>query len=283
MTRRRLAAALAALALTLGAAGTALAVIPGTLDQSHDCVATHCNTANTALYPHWYSGNGTGNNDSTGRVTLGQTFTAGRSAHLTAVSLYLAGIDGAAPPATFTVGVVATDSQGVPNLGSAIAAGSVTTADTTIATSTDPAWVTVVFATPPTVTAGHKYAIVLGLAGWQDQAWMRWALDTTVGEGAYTDYAGGEAMAATQPKSSDPWNWQTMISVLTDGGSGTADFGFRTYVAAATTPSAVPTQPPTDAATPTQTTSGGGATAVFALLAVVAVAAIILPSPVAGR
>lgn len=279
LMKRRLAAGVAALLLVFGVAGTALAVIPGTLDQKHECATTDCNAANEALYPHWNSMNGTGNNDATAGVTLGQTFTAGITGHLNAVSLYLAGIDGAPVPDTFVVGVTNVNGSGDPDLSSALVSGTVNKSDTSLSTSMTPAWVTVVFATPPTVTAGHKYAIVLGVATLSaSNAWMRWALDST-SAGAYTDYTGGEAMAASRPTSGSPWSWETMSSILNDGGAGTADFGFRTYVSAATaTPSAsLPSQPPTDALAPSQTSGGSGTLALFALLGVIAAIGLLVP------
>jgi hypothetical protein len=260
--------------------GTALAVIPGTLDQSHDCATTDCNTANTATYPTWYSGNGTGNNDATAQETLAQTFTAGATGPLNAVSLYLGGIDGSAVPATLAVAVVNTDGAGAPNLGSVLASGNLTTGGTSLASSATPGWFTLVFSTPPTVTSGHKYAIVLAPATWnQAAAWMRWGIDSSQA-GAYTDYAGGEAYAATRPQSSAAWSWETMNAVLTDGGQGTADFGFRTYVGAAVpTPSpTLPSVPPTDTATPGGSSGGAGTLGLFGLLALVAAAGLVVPS-----
>jgi hypothetical protein len=281
MIQRRVAAGAAALLLAMSAAGTALAVIPGTLDQSHDCATTSCNDTTDATYPTWYSGNGTGNNDATAGVTLAQTFTAGVTGKLNAVSLYLAGIDGAPVPTSFQVGVTNVDGSGKPDLSSVVTSGIVATSGTTLSTSMTPAWVTVVFGTPPTVTAGHKYAIVLGVATLSaSNAWMRWAIDSSA-SGAYTDYAGGEAMAASRPTSGSPWSWATMISILTDGGSGTADFGFRTYVtaAAAATPTpSIPSQPPTDTVAPKGAAGAGGATALLGLLAAVAAVSLILPA-----
>ncbi len=251
MSRRRSAAAVAAVIMSMAAVGSALAAPPpGTLDQKHECATTDCNTADTADYPNWYSQNGTGNNDATAQETLGQTFTAGMTGHLRGVSLYLAGIDGGTVPASLAVAIVNLDGAGKPNLGSVLASGTIPTAGTSISSSTTPDWFSVVFASPPTVTSGHKYAIVLAPATWTQAggAWMRWGIDST-NAGAYTDYAGGEAMAATRPQSSAAWSWETMNDVLTDGSPGTADFGFRTYVEAAANPTPfVPTQPPTDAA-----------------------------------
>jgi hypothetical protein len=281
MARRRVAACAAAILLTLTAAGSALAVIPGTLDQHHECAGSDCNTPNDATYPAWYSGNGTGNNDATAGETIAQTFTAGHTGPLTAVSLFLAGIDGGTVPASFVVGVTNVDGSGMPNLASAIASGTVVTSGTTIGSSMTPAWVTVTFASPPTVTAGHKYAVVLQVATWnQTPAWMRWAIDSTSSAG-YPNYAGGEAVAATRAKSTDPWSWQAMFSVLNDGGIGTADFAFRTYVgAAAVTPSpTIPSQPPTDATAPLAGAGGAGGALLVGVLALVAAAALALPRP----
>ncbi len=279
MLHTRVSAAAAALILTLSAAGTALAVIPGTLDQAHECAVTDCNTADAALYPSWNSQNGT---DETAAVTLGQTFTAGRTGPLTAVSLYLAGIDGSPAPATLTVAVVNVDGSGNPIMTSILAAGTIATAGTSLTSSMTPGWFTLAFSTPPSVTSGHKYAIVLGGAT-QTGAWMRWAIDST-NAGAYTDYAGGEAMAASKAQAASTWAWTTMNDVLTDGGQGTADFGFRTYVGAAATPTAtLPSQPPTDTLSPRHAADGTGAIALVGLLAVIAAAALFAPSRIGKR
>lgn len=289
MARRRVAAGIAAILLTLTAAGSALAIVPGTLDQQHACAAADCNTPTEGFYPHWYSGNGTGNNDSTAEETIGQTFMAGKTGPLTAVSLFLAGIDGAPPPASFTVGVTAVSGSGMPNLASVLATGTVTTSATTLSSSMIPAWVTVVFATPPTVTAGQKYAIVLGVSPWSGvNAWMRWAIDSS-NTAAYTDYTGGEAVAATRPRSIDPWSWQTMASILSDGGAGTADFAFQTFVGApAATPSptapptpspTLPSQPPTDGTQAHVAGTGSGGALLVGVLALVAMAALAVPRP----
>lgn len=279
MLHRRIAAGAAALILTLGAAGTALAIIPGTLDQAHECATTDCNTANAALYPSWNSQNG---NDATAVVTLGQTFTAGKSGQLTAVSLYLGGIDGSPVPATLTVALVNVDGSGNPLMTSILASGTIATAGSSLSSSMTPAWFSLAFSSPPSVTSGHKYALVLGGAT-QTGAWMRWAIDST-SAAAYPDYPGGEAMAASKAEGASTWTWTTMNDVLTDGGQGTADFGFRTYVRAAAVPTpTLPSQPPTDTLSPRHATDGSGAVALVALLAVIAGAALFVPSRIGKR
>ena len=65
---------------------------------------------------------------------------------------------------------------------------------------------------------------------------------------------------------------------------GTADFAFRTYVGAAATPSpTLPSQPPTDAVAPTHPSDGTGLFALFALLAGISAAGLVVPSVAARR
>jgi hypothetical protein len=279
MQPRRLAAVVAALALTLGAAGAALAAVPpGTLDQKHECAAGGCNSLTDAHpdaeYPLWYSQNG--NNGA--NVGLGQTFTAGISGTLTGVELFLNRLDATAP-ANLTIQIEST-SNGDPS-GTVLASA-------TVATSSIPTtagWVGVTFATPPTVAAGTVYAITLPDLPQQDVApWLVWGLDSTA-TAAYTDYAGGEAYASVAGA------WATLARVLNDGDSGNADLAFRTYVTAAATPTptataspratptpTLPSQPPTDAVAPQGTTGSGGATMLVGLLAAVAAVSLILPA-----
>lgn len=282
MQRRRLAAGMAALLMTVAATGSALAAVPpGTLDQKHECGASGCNSQSSngsvvhpdAEYPLWYSQNG--NNGAS--VGLGQTFTAGISGTLTGVELFLYTLD-ANVPSNLTIRIEST-SSGLPS-GTVLATA-------TVATSSIPTtagWVSATFATPPTVAAGTAYAITLPDLPQQDVSpWLVWGLDSTA-TAAYADYPGGEAYASVAG------SWKSMTSVLTDGGSGHSDLAFRTYVqAAAATPTPttrptatpfVPSQPPTDTVAPTSTPGAGGASALLGLLAAVAAVALIVP---AGR
>ena len=276
--------------LSMAAAGSALAAAPpGTLDQKHECGAApaHCNVADTAKYPQWYSQNGTGNAAGF-LVTLGQTFKAGITGKLTGVELYAEGLD-ASTPASFDVHIVAT-SGGIPQAGSVLASATV---QTSLLRST-PDWIPVTFSTPPSVTSGTTYAIVLADAHWDNgqlaavQPWLLWEMDSDTGSPAYTDYAGGEAMAATKDPNVATHTWELMFQILNDGGSGHADFAFRTYVQAAApgpTPTAtptptrfVPTQPPTDATPAGQ--SGSSASGVLpVILALGGLAAVALLAP----
>lgn len=278
MPRRRFAATGAALALTLAVAGTALAVvaIPGVLDQSHVCADTACNTSNAALYPVGY---GDLPVEQRVKVSIGQTFTAGKTGKLTAVSLYLGSAEGKTPP-TLTVALAATDAKGLPNVDAILAFGTVPTTD--FDSSVIPSWVTLVFATPASVVAGHTYAILLGGIE-PDNAWVRWAIDV-MDPNPYPDYPGGEAVTGFQPVSEldaeAPWTWQALGPVLADTTGVKADFAFRTYVEAASTP----TQPPTDtAAAPSGGSGASGLLALGALLAAISLAALAVPATARRR
>lgn len=247
MHRRGLAAAVAAGVFALAVAGSALAVVPaGTLDQHHECAATDCNVSGVAAYPHWYSQNGSAEGDV---VNLGQTFTAGVTGKLTKVELYLQLRD-ATIPASFDVHVVST-AAGVPQNGTVLATATVSTSGGSWASVGTAAWIPVVFAAPPTVTAGKKYAIILSDAAFLRNSWLVWEMDSDTGTPAYTDYAGGDALASIKASADATDTWASMFEILNDGGSGNADFAFRTFVAAAAptpTPTAViPSAPPTDA------------------------------------
>ncbi len=242
MRSHQFGAGLTALGLALLLSTGVLAAVPaGTLDQSHECVAGVCNSVNggqpDAQYPLWYSQNG---NDGSA-VGLGQTFTAGISGSLTGVELYLTALD-ATTPATLTVEIESTTS-GVPS-GTVLASTTVATSDISFSAG----WVSATFATPPTVTAGTMYAITLPELPQENVSpWLVWGLDTEF-SGAYTDYTGGDAYASVAG------SWASMFTILADGGNGTGDLAFRTYVQAAAatpTPTAVPTPTPTPAATST--------------------------------
>jgi len=242
-----MAAAIGAAALWLSLAGTTLAVTPpGTLDQKHECAAVDCNTiaspflaGGDALYPAWYSQNGT----SAVTVNLAQTFTAGLSGKLTGVELYANGRDiggTGGPPSSFTVHVESTTGSDHHPSGTVLASATVAYPGGTTA-----GWLTATFAPAPPVTAGTVYAITLADLAWQIpvDAWLRWELDSTT-VAAYANYAGGEAWASTAG------SWVSLYQVLSDGGEGgTADLAFRTYVQAASpTPKPTATQPATTTA-----------------------------------
>ncbi|HXX60479.1 MAG TPA: hypothetical protein VEI48_04205 [Candidatus Sulfotelmatobacter sp.] len=255
MLVRRLAAVVGVGALFLLVTGPALAVTPtGTLDQKHECAATDCNTiaspfvpGGDALYPAWYSQNG----ESALTVNLAQTFTAGISGKLTGVQIYANGRDvggTSGVPTNFTVQIESTTGSDHHPSGTVLAT---TTVPYPATTTVD--WMDANFASQPTVAAGTVYAITLADLDWQipDDAWLRWELDSaTVGD--YTNYAGGDAWAATGS------TWASLYTVLNDGDTGNADFGFRTYVqAAAGAPSATATQPATTTlASPSQGNDG---------------------------
>jgi hypothetical protein len=214
---------------------------------------------------------------STDAVTLAQTFTAGVSGTLTDVSLYvsvLAG-DGMSYPANLTVAVVGLDGSGHPEMGGT----PLGSADVPVADLPGPGvtgWFDVSFLTPFAVVAGSRYAIVLGASTLGTNPWLSWEMDSS-SAGAYMDYPGGEAMAASVP-SGGSWTWNDLYDWVANGGTGTADMAFRTYVqAAAATPTPlIPTPPPTDtvAAGPARTDSQGWL-ALLATLGVIATVAIV--------
>lgn len=293
MHRRGLATVIAAGVFALAVAGSALAVIPGTLDQHHECGGTDCNLSGVAAYPHWYSQHliTPGN-----LVNLGQTFTAGVTGQLTEVELYLNLQDGSIPP-SLDVHVVSTAS-GIPQSEAVLATTTVSTSGGSWASMGTAAWIPVVFASPPTVTAGTQYAIILSRADPAGSTWLVWEMDSDTGAPAYTNYPGGDALASTKGPADLTDTWASMFTILNDGGSGNADFAFRTYVAAAAptptptvaptatpaptpiatvSPTTIPTQPPTDVLTGT---TGGGTDGlpVLPVLAVTALLGIVVAS-----
>jgi len=228
----------------------------GTLDQKHECAAADCNTiaspfvpGGDALYPAWYSQNGS----TAIPVNLGQTFTAGITGKLTGVEIYANGRDiggTSGPPASFTVHLESTTGSDHHPSGTVLATATVATPGGTTAD-----WLSAIFATPPSVVAGTVYAITLADLAWQtpDDAWLRWELDSaTVGD--YTDYPGGDAWASTGG------DWASLYTILNDGDTGAADLAFRTYVQPAAV--ATLTQPATTTI-PLSGTSGGSSEALL--------------------
>ena len=228
--RRGVVAAVLPFALLAILAAPVLAVPSGTLDQ-------HNNTTAGA----------TGNSE--GGQTA-QTFTAGKTGKLTYLRLYCMGYGGPQPGYDATVDLYAT-AAGVPST-------KVATSETSTASSScdsSGTWVDYVFATPPSVTSGTVYAIVMG-------GLSKWGRDSTnaYAAGRQCDRAEGWACSAVN------------------------DYLFETYVdpAATAAPTAtvkVPTQPPTDAIPAAGAATGGTGTLLigFALAAVVAAVALAVP------
>jgi hypothetical protein len=249
MSKGRFLASATAMALVMSIAGPASAAVPpGTLDANHACSGSDCNVPD-ASYPSVNAPVGPGSTDA---ASLGQTFTPATSGHLTGVSLDVGVYSGdtVVVPASLTVEIVTTDGGGVPQIANVLASENVATGTADWPAAGDHGWLDVTFSSPPAVTAGHVYAIVLGPSALPANPWMLWEIDST-SAGAYSDYAGGEAYGGSLYHGTGSWVWNTMYSWLADGGTGTADFAFRTYVeapAATASPGAtfVPTQPPTD-------------------------------------
>jgi hypothetical protein len=252
---RTLATSAAAGLLVLGAATSALAA-SGSLDQQHACAGDVCNDASTA-YP---SVNAPVAPGSTQAVTLAQTFTPGVSGQLTDVGLFvgvLAGQD-VTYPASLEVRIVPLDGSGNPDMSaSPLASTSVPIASLPAPGTTG--WAEVAFASPATLVAGTSYAIALGPSPLGNAPWLIWQMDVS-SAGAYADYAGGEAMGASLPNAGS-WTWNLLYDWIAQGGTGTADFAFRTYmVEAQATPTPAPTPTPTPTPTPGPTASAGAPT-----------------------
>jgi hypothetical protein len=149
---RRLAGALFIASLLLALLPGAVSAVPppGTLDQSS---VTGITDFRSMLRP-------------SGVRWIGHTFTAGKTGLLTRVELYLFLEDaGVGNPPTATVEIYPTDAgSGMPT-GSALASASLSVS------SLSPTWYGFAFTTPPQVTTGTKYAIVVtgspdGYASW---------------------------------------------------------------------------------------------------------------------
>jgi hypothetical protein len=138
---RRLAGALftASLLLALTPGAASAVAPPGVLDQSSVTGITDFRSVIRPAGTRW----------------LAQTFTAGKTGQLTHVQLYLFLEDaGVGDPPTVTAEILPTDASGLPT-GSSLATAAVSVS------SLVPAWYGFVFATPPQVTAGTRYAIVV--------------------------------------------------------------------------------------------------------------------------
>jgi hypothetical protein len=262
MKFRILAALAAAGTIAVAAAGPALAINPPTLDQHHECAAADCTLGTSNVpYPVWLSPQTPVPDNSP--VGMAQTFTPSVTGPLSKVELYLKLLDSSGTPAPFDV-VIVPLIGGIPHPATPLATQTVPTP----VAGTSPwgaigsaAWIPVTFTTPATLTAGTKYAIVVG---WQlpGGSWLSWEADASYAS-PYTDYVGGDAMVGTHV--SIAYNFYDLFQspVLSDSQTGNADFAFRTYVGAAATPTptAAPrvTVPPTDAsmpADPAQPSSG---------------------------
>jgi hypothetical protein len=272
-----------AVALSLGLVGGVLAVTPaGAIDQSHECAATHCNTAPTVgAYPVIAPMLGGSVPEA---VALGQTFTAGATGNLTGVQVYVSTFD-AAVPATFTVQIEST-AAGKPS-GTILA----TTDVSTSGIAGTPVWATASFATSVPVTKSTVYAITLkqipSVA--TGQRWLSWELDSDQ-VAAYPDYVGGSAFAYA----AGGGGWTEGGSAFYDTSGAKTDFAFRTYLAVTPTPtptatpsptarpSVVPTEPPTSTVTPAPSSSDRGL-ATLALLAAVGLGALLLVTRPARR
>lgn len=275
---RTLATSAAAGLLVLGAATSALAA-SGSLDQQHACAGDVCNDTTTA-YP---SVNAPVAPGSTQAVTLAQTFTPGVSGQLTDVGLFvgvLAG-EGVVYPASLEVRIVPLDGSGNPDMSaSPLASTDVPIASLPAAGTTG--WVEIAFAAPATLVAGTAYAIALGPSPLGSAPWLVWHLDVS-SAGAYVDYAGGEAMGASLPNAGS-WTWNLLYDWIAQGGTGTADFAFRTYMIEAqatpspepTSPAVVPTLPPTTIADQPTTDTTEPIGTIVALLAVTAIGGVVI-------
>jgi hypothetical protein len=286
---RILSTSAAAGLLVLGAVTSAFAA-SGSLDQQHACAGDVCNDESTG-YP---SVNAPVAPGSTQAVTLAQTFTAGVSGQLTDVGLFigvLAGQD-VVYPASLEVRIVELDGSGNPDM-SAVPLASTDVPIASLPAAGTTGWVEIAFASPASLVAGTTYAIALGPSPLGNAPWMVWQMDVS-SAGAYANYAGGEAMGASLPNAGS-WTWNLMYDWVTDGGSGTADFAFRTYmVEARATPSpkpsasaALPTLPPTSTADRPTTGTTEPIGTVVALLAVAAIGGLAIglvrPRPSRGR
>jgi hypothetical protein len=247
---RTLATSAAAGLLVLAAATSALAA-SGTLDQQHACAGDVCNDESTA-YPDVNAPVAPG---ATQAVTLAQTFTPGVSGQLTDVGLFLAvlGGQGVVYPASLEVRIVEVDGSGHPDMSaSPLASTNVPIASLPAPGTTG--WVEIAFTSPATLVAGTTYAIALGPSPLASTPWMIWQMDVS-SKGAYVDYPGGEAMGASLPNAGS-WTWNLMYDWVAQSGTGTADFGFRTYmVEAAPTPSPSPSISPSPSPTPSPSPS----------------------------
>ena len=254
MSMGRLLASSTAVALLMALAAPALAAVPpGTLDANHACSGAACNVQGKVFYP---SVNAPVSPGSTDAVTLGQTFKPTVSGGLTGVSIDVGRLSGVVVPVTLTVQVVTIDGGGVPQIGNVLASEDIATGTADWPSAGNHGWLDVTFSSPPAVTAGQGYAIVLGPSALSATPWLTWEIDST-SDGAYADYADGEAYGGSLDRTTGNWVWNRMFDWLAGSGTGNADFAFRTYVEAAA-PTATPTAQPT--ATPTAQPTATGTT-----------------------
>jgi hypothetical protein len=221
--RRLVSIALGAASLLAVAAGPALASPASTLDQQQLGNSTAVDIANAG---------GTHNR-------LAQTFTAGQSGTLEHVDIDVqVPLPQAAPnlssSTSATVEIWATDGTGTPS-GGPLASEIVLLSGGLQA---------VIFGTPPAVTAGTVYAIVL-----EPDAAIVWS-------GACSDpYSGGRAMAYYD----NAWVSAGDYATSTEQETCLEDFAFDDWVVqAAATPTPAPTSTPTAQPTLPPTTTGGG-------------------------
>lgn len=221
MKRRLLALVAGVTSLMIVMSGPALAVIPGTEDQHQD---NHADTTFTVA-------NGATN-------ALAQTFTAGMTGNLVAVSIY---VDSIFSTPTF-VGPNVADGVTVEIRTTASDVPTSTVLSTTSVVLASDQWNDIVLTSAAAITSGTKYALVVYPDAGQS---FRWAGSNTAG-----DYTGGAAMVLDT-------TWKS-VAAYTDDGSTIAQFAFRTYVS---TPTASPTTtvPPTTAESAPSAPSNGSA------------------------
>jgi hypothetical protein len=225
---RRLFGLVATILTVLALSATpVLAVVPGTLDQQQTVTSNEV-SGNTYLL-------------------MAQTFTAGVTGSLTAVSVYVGAVAAPGgepavvtpPPGSNLSLAVFSTSSGLPDTSGTPMYQGYATVGTTAG------WFNFVLSSPAAITSGKQYAIVvdslsLGFANWTG--------DCT------NDYAGGQALVKDTDASTPQW-----LAVPTyNSDYCMLDFAFRTYVTTS------PTPPPTS--TSEAPISGGGASPVPLLL-----------------
>jgi hypothetical protein len=199
LKRRLLAIAVGVTTLVLAASGPALAILPGTLDQTQD------NHADTSFQV---------NKDATN--ALAQTFTAAVTGNLVAVEIYvnvIQALQGVVGPNVVDGATVQirTTSSNVPTATVLATASVVLVADQ---------WNGIVFSTAAALTSGIKYALVV----YPDVAQsLEWGGTCTA-----ADYTGGSALILDGDWTSIPSLGEAEICI--------EHFAFRTYMSASTPP-----------------------------------------------
>jgi hypothetical protein len=211
-TRRPLVLMLSLLLLALGYLSGATAWATSTLDQHNDPPSEDFSKWAGAASVSYQS-------------ELAQTFTAGRTGSLDRLELPLALW---VEPAAGELSIEIRTEEGISGPPLATAALPATSVpfqpvdDENQPLGDDLPWVDVSFDSPAQVTAGQRYAIVITT---EDQPYVTWDLTDPWPVVAGGNYPGGETMYRWPQSSNPDWRY---------GWGGNEDFGFRTYVAAAT-------------------------------------------------